>query len=322
MQSHYPRPASTSSSLPSSVSGSLTDISSHTAQLGHPGSSFQGSLPLYQPGGNLGSWGPSPPPPNANGSGLAMPMYWQGYYGPPNGLPQLHQQSLLRPPPGISMPPSMQQPLQYPGFNTSLPTGASNLSGSNLPEYPSPMVPANTSSLNLASTSSPTSTLPSMLPPAPSISLAPETLPSLIPNKAPNPTLPVATISANLPALPPLISSIPDMNAVVPPISKPNAISGSNLSYQTMSQPISSIVGTSSSNQTDTSTPSLVIPGQLLQSGPALVSLSQSSQTAHKDVEVVQVLSSSLAEPPAPVVAETQPPLLPLPQPSRTGQKV
>ena len=94
MQSHYPQPASTSSSLPSAVSGSLTDLSSHTAQLVHPGSSFQARLPLYQPGGNLGSWGPSPPPPSASGTGLAMPLYWQGFYGPANGLPQLHQQSL------------------------------------------------------------------------------------------------------------------------------------------------------------------------------------------------------------------------------------
>ncbi|CAL5433019.1 unnamed protein product [Camellia sinensis] len=132
--SHYPRPASTSSSLPPAVSGSLTDLSSHTAQLGHPGSSFQGSLPLYQPGANLGSRGPSPPIPSANGSGLAMPMYWQGFYGPPNGLPQLHQQTLLRPPPGLSMPPSMQQPMQYSGFNAPFPTGASNLPGSNLPD--------------------------------------------------------------------------------------------------------------------------------------------------------------------------------------------
>ncbi|THG22208.1 hypothetical protein TEA_005545 [Camellia sinensis var. sinensis] len=270
IQSHYPRPASTSSSLPPAVSGSLADLSSHTAQLGHPGSSFQGSLPLYQPGANLGSWGPSPPIPSANGSGLAMPMYWQGFYGPPNGLPQLHQQTLLRPPPGLSMPPSMQQPMQYSGFNAPFPTGASNLPGSNLPEYPSPLLPATTNSLNLAPTSFPASTLPSMLPPAPSITLAPEALPSSITNKAPSAALPTATLNANLPSLSPLVTSSPDTNAVIPPISnKTNAISGPTLPYQTISQPISSIVGslgTSSSSQTETPTPLLVTPGQLLQS--------------------------------------------------------
>ncbi|KAL7260591.1 hypothetical protein ACSBR1_006285 [Camellia fascicularis] len=327
IQSHYPRPPATSSNLPSAVTGPLTDLSSHTAQLGHPASSFQGGLPLYQPGGNLGSWGPSPPPPSANGSGLSMPMYWQGFYGPPNGLPQLHQQSLLRPPPGLSMPPSMQQPMQYPGFNASLLTGASNLPGSNLSEYPSPLVPATTtSSLNLASMSLPPSTLPSTLPPAPSIALAPETLPGLILNKAPNPILPAATLITNLPTLSPLITSSPDTNAVVPPISnKPTAISGPTLPYQSMSHPISSIVGTSSSSQTEAPTTSLVTPGQLMQSGSTAVSSSQ-SQIAHKDVEVVQVSSSPSPSPSpspsAPVMAEAQPPILPLPQPSRGVEKL
>ncbi|PSR84916.1 Protein decapping like [Actinidia chinensis var. chinensis] len=329
IQSHYSRPASTSSSLSSTVSGSLTDLSSHTPQLGLPGSSFPGALPLYQPGGNLGSWGPSPPPPpSANGSGLAMPMYWQGYYGPPNRLPQLHQQSLLRPPPGLSMPPSMQQPMQYPGFNASLPTGAVNLPGPNLPEYPPPLLPSTTGSLNLASMSLPASTfpsMPSMLPPAPSIALAPETPPGLIPNKVSNPVLPVSTLSANLPTISPLNTATPDTNAVVLPInSKTSAISGPTFPYQTMSQPIPSSVGLSSSSQTETSTPSLVTPDQLLQSGPAALSSSQSSQTAHKDVEVVQVSSSS-AEMSVPIVAEAQPPILPLPQPpqpSRAGQQL
>uniref|UniRef100_A0A5B6YLY6 Putative Decapping 5 n=1 Tax=Davidia involucrata TaxID=16924 RepID=A0A5B6YLY6_DAVIN len=328
IQSHYPRPASTSSSMPPAVSGSLTDLSSHTAQLGHPGSTFQGGLPLYQPGGNLGSWGPSPPPPSVNGSGLAMPMYWQGYYGPPNGLPHLHQQSLLRPPPGLSMPPSMQQPMQYSGFNTFLPTGAPNLlgpnlPGSNLPEYPSPLIPTTTSSLNLTSTSLPTSTMPSTLPPAPYVMLTPETLPNAMPIKAPNSSLPTATLGASFPSQSPLTTSTPDINAVVPPISnKPNAFSAPTLSYQPMSQPMSSVVGTSSSSQTEipTPTPSLVTPGQLLQSGPAAISSSQSSQTAHKDVEVVQVSSSS--EQLVPVSTEAQPPILPLPQPSRAGQKL
>ncbi|XP_057482457.1 protein decapping 5-like [Actinidia eriantha] len=314
IQSHYSRPATTSTSLPSAVTGSLTDLSSHSAQLGHPGSSFQGGLPLYQPGGNLASWGPSPPPPSANGSGLPMPMYWQGFYGPPNGLPQLHQQSLLQPPPGLSMPPSMHQPMHYSGFNTSLPTGAPNLPGSNLPECP-----ANTSSLNLASMSLPTSTFSSTLPPAPSITLAAETLAISIVNKVPNAALPTATLSANLPELSPLIPSSPSANTVLPPIlNKPNAFSGPTVPYQTISQPISSIIGTSSSSQIETPSPSLVTPGHLLQSGLPAVSSSQSSQATHKDVEVVQVSSSSSV----PVSTEAQPPLLPLPQPSRAGQKL
>ncbi|KAG5521467.1 hypothetical protein RHGRI_033880 [Rhododendron griersonianum] len=323
IQSHYPVPTSTSQSLPSAVSGSLGDISSHTAQVGHPGASFQGGLPLYQPGGNIGSWGPSPPPLTGNGGGLAMPMYWQGFYGPPSGLPQLHQQSLLRGPPGLSMPPSMQQPMQYSGFNASLPTGASSLPVSNLPDYPFPLVPGTTSSLDPASMGFPASTLPSMLPPAPSSGLTPETtLPSFIPNKAFNPTLPAATLSATLPMPSPLTTSSPATNAVVPSVSnKTSVLSGPSLPYPTVSQTTSSVVGTSSSSQIETPPPLLVTPGQLLQPGPAAVSSSQPSQTVHKDVEVVQV-SSSAAEPPAAVVAKAQPPILPLPQPSHSGQKL
>ncbi|GFY85953.1 hypothetical protein Acr_04g0006910 [Actinidia rufa] len=85
--------------------------------------------------------------------------------------------------------------------------------------------------LNWASLSLPASALPSPLPPAPSIALAPETRP----------------ISS-------LCTSTPDVNAVVPPIrSKACAICG---------------------------------PSQLLESGPAAVSSSQSLQTPHDDVEV------------------------------------
>ncbi|XP_059648621.1 protein decapping 5-like isoform X2 [Cornus florida] len=321
IQSHYPHPASTSSSLPYAVSGSLTDLNSQTSQLGHPVSTFQGGLPLYQPGGNLGSWGPSPPPPSANGSGLAMPMYWQGYYGPPNGLPHLHQQPLLRPPPGLSIPPPMQQPMQYPGFNASLPTGTSMLPGSNLPEYPSPLNPASTSSINFVSTSLPPLTLPSTLPPASSVKLALETLPNVMPNETPISALPTVTPSASLPSLSHLTTSSPGISAIVPPISnKSNAISNPSLLFQTMPQPMSSVVGTSSSSHTESPTPSLITPGQLLQSGPAAISPSQASQMAHKDVEVVQVSSSS-SEPSAPVRTEAQPPILPLPQPSRASQK-
>ncbi|XP_031273643.1 protein decapping 5 [Pistacia vera] len=329
IQSHYPRP---STSLPSAVSGPLTDPSSHNAQLGLPGSNFQSGLPLYQPGGNVGSWGASPPPPTANGAGLAMPMYWQGYYGPPNGLPHLHQQSLLRPPPGLSMPPSMQQSMQYPNFNAPLPTGASNfpgasnMPGSNMPEASYPLLPVSTSSLNLIPTSLPPSTLPSALPPVPSATLSSETLPSSMPNKGRSSTLPASTFNASLPSLPPLTTSGLEINAIVQPTSdKPNAISVPVFPYQSSSQSMPSIVGSSTSILMETPAPSLVTPGQLLQSRPTAVppsqttSSSQSAQTAHKDVQVVQVSSSS--EPAVPVVTEAQPPILPLPVPPRGVQK-
>ncbi|KAM0983661.1 hypothetical protein PS2_010932 [Malus domestica] len=325
IQSHYSRPAPSTSSLPAPASGSLTDINSHAPQMGLPGPNFQGSLPLYQPGGNLASWGGTPPPPSANG----MPMYWQGYYGPPNGLPHLHQQSLLRPPPGLSipsslqqpMPSSLQQPLQYPNFTPSLPTGASNM-----PEVPPPLLPAaSISSSSLTATSLSPPTLPTTLPPVPSTTLSLETLPSSMPNKAPSsaPSAPsAAMLSASLPPLSSLATSSPDIS-VVPPISnKPLAISGPTLPYPSISQTTSSVAGTANSLRMETLVPSLVTPGQLLQSGSTTVSSSQSLQTAHKDVEVVQVSSSTSSEPSVPLSAEPQPPILPLPQqPAQAGQK-
>ncbi|XP_028768645.1 protein decapping 5 [Neltuma alba] len=313
IQSHYPRPVTTSASLPSSGSGPLNDLNSHTTQLGMPGSNFQGPLPLYQPGGNPGSWGASPAAPNANGGGLAMPMYWPGYYGAPNGLPHIPQQSLLRPPPGLSMPSTMQQPIQYPNFNPALPTGSSTL-----PELPPSSVSASSSLPVVTSASLPPPNLASTLPPVPSATLASETLPVSVPNKAPAISLVAATLAANLPSLTPLVASSPDVNAIVPPISnKPNAVSSSSLPYQSVSQLAPANVGTTSSVRTETTTPSLVTPGQLLQSGPTIISSSNSVQTSHKDVEVVQVSSTSSPDLIVPVSAENQPPILPLPVTSR-----
>ncbi|KAF7808942.1 protein decapping 5-like [Senna tora] len=317
IQSHYPRPVTTSASLPSAVSGPLTDHGSHTTQLGIPGSNFQGPVPLYQPGGNMGSWGASPPAPNANGGGLAMPMYWQGYYGAPNGIPHIAQQSLLRPPPGLSMPSSMQQPMQYPNFNPSLSTGASTL-----PELPPSLLPGSSSSRTVTSTSLPPPNLASTLPPVPATTLASETLPASVPNKAPSVSHAAATTAANLPSPTPLVASSPDVNATVPPISnKTSAISGSSLPYQTVSQLTPALVGSTSSVRTETPAPSLVTPGQFLQPGPTIISSSQPSQTPHKDVEVVQVSSTSSPHLSVPVSAETQPPILPLPATSRANHR-
>ncbi|KAF9677301.1 hypothetical protein SADUNF_Sadunf08G0093700 [Salix dunnii] len=341
MQSHYPRPVATSTSLASVASGSLTDLGSQIGQGGLPGSNFQGGLPLYQPGGSLGTWGVSPPPPNANGSGLAMPMYWQSYYAPPNGLPHLHQ-SLLRPPPGLAMPPSMPQPMQYPNFNTSLPTGALNLASSNLspmnlpvstlppsnllvstmpaslPDVPLSLLPGTTSSLNFTSHSSVPSTLPSSAPLIPSTSLPSETLPNLIPNKVSSSAPPMTNLGATFPVLSPVSTSSSDLNTIVPPISsKPSSIPGPTMPYQSMAQSASTGVLASNSLHTETPapTPPLVTPDQLLQPGPMIVPLPQPVQTAHKDVEVVKAAAAAppVPESAVPDTTEAQPPILPLP---------
>ncbi|XP_027773084.1 protein decapping 5 isoform X2 [Solanum pennellii] len=308
IQSHYPRPPTTSASLPAAVGGSLTDLGSHSAQPGHPGSTFQSGPPLYQPGGNMGSWGPSPPPPNAGAGGLAMPMYWQGFYGAPNGLPQMQQQSLLRPPPGLAMPPSMppsMPQMQFSGFNSSLPTGGSSLQAPNFPEYPSSLMPTTTS---LTSSSLPAATLPSTVPSLQPVVPVTETISSAISKKASVSAIPNSALSASLPTLPPLSTS-PDVNPVVLPVSnKPNPVPSPALS-----QSVSTIV--------ETPTPSLITPGQLLQSGPIDVPSTQSMQTSQRDVEVDQVVPAPPSEPPAPAKTEAQPPILPLPSQTRV-QKV
>lgn len=316
IQTHYSHPPSTSTSLPSVGSGTAADLSSHTAQLGLPRSTFQGSLPLYQPGGGLGSWGASPTPPTANGSGLAMPpMYWQGYYARSNGLPHLQQPPLLRPPPGLPIPQSIQQPLQYPGMN-ALPSVSPNM-----PEFPSPLLQPANSTLNLTS-----SLLPSTGAPTSASALPPETPSDLLPNKSPVASVTASTLGVNLPIMPPLTSSlepVATMSQNMPSVvsSNPNTVPGPTAAYQTMSQSLRSIVGSSSSSQVETSLP-LVTPGQLLQSGSSTHTSSQPLQTSHKDVEAKPVEAKSkplLPEPSVRAPGEAKEPILPLPKP--TAQK-
>ncbi|CAH1416852.1 unnamed protein product [Lactuca virosa] len=146
IQSHYPRPTLTPSTLPATANtNSFLDQTTPNAQLGYPG------MPLYQPDGNMASWGPSPPPPNSNS--LQMPMYWPGFY-----------------------PQSMYRPMQYPNFNSPLPGGLPNL-----PEYSSSLLPTSASSATLLG-----STLPSSLPPVPPLVLTTEPLPNFLQTNAPN----------------------------------------------------------------------------------------------------------------------------------------
>ncbi|XP_071692540.1 protein decapping 5-like [Rutidosis leptorrhynchoides] len=294
-KSHYPRPPSTSSNLPviasDSSSASNTTYNPHLGQAGPP---FQGGVPLYQPGGNVGSWGPSPPPPNTSSSGLAMPMYWPGYYPPPNALPHMQHQSLPRPP--------LQQPMQYPSFNNAPPlsSGPPNTSAPSLPEYPSSLFPGPTSSAPITSNSLPGSTLPS--------------LPSMMHNNSLNsstlqqPHATSATVTS-------------DLNVTVPLIN-PNMFSGPRFPYQNTPPPAPSVGG--APLVSTESTPSLVTPGQLLQSVPSTIVSSQSPLAGLNDVEVVSVPPVSSSPPSVPVAAPTepsQPPLLPLPTQTQTTSK-
>ncbi|KAL8137824.1 hypothetical protein V2J09_003825 [Rumex salicifolius] len=336
IQSHYPQPSAPSATLPPAVSVSPTEVNSNAPQMVHPGANFPGGIPIYQPGASLGPWGPSPPAPTVNGNPLPMPMYWPGMYGPPNGLPHMHQQTLLQQPPGLSVPPSLQQPMQFSGFSAPPPNVPNSslhlLTTSSSPNFlsfnPSPPVGA----LNVSSSSSPflatssssavptaTSIFPLSLPVVPSVSSASESPSSSVINKGSNTVLPSTTLNINLPASEPLAISNSETSSVNPPVPrKVNAVSRSSLPYPNLSQPATSIV--SSSSPTEVPTPSLVTPDQLLLSGQSKTS-SEFSKAAHKDVEAVQV-SSSLKQP-EPVLKEkeSQPPILPLPSAPRNYNK-
>ncbi|WOL03841.1 protein decapping 5 [Canna indica] len=311
IKSHYPHPASTSTSMPSVGSGNVGDLSSHSAQLGLPRSSLQG-LPLYQPGGGVGSWGSAPSPLTANGSGLGMPqIYWQGYYAPSSGLPQSQQQTLqqtlLRPPPVMPIPHSMQHPFQYPGINPSLPSGSQNF-----PELP----PFTQASSNPTLTSS---SFPLTLDPSSAFSLPLETSSTLFQNRTPVTTIPPSNSGIILPLVPPLTSNIEKTMSTpqnIPSVStNPNIVPGATMPYLSVSQPLSSAAVSSSSSQVEKTVP-LVTPGQLLQTSSSLLSSSQPLQTSLADADNIILDDKTkplLPEPSLGAAAETKEPILPLP---------
>ncbi|XWS75420.1 hypothetical protein CRYUN_Cryun01aG0086500 [Craigia yunnanensis] len=314
IQSHYPQSAIAATGLPSSGTGSMQDPGSQTSSVGLARPTFQGSLPLYRPGASLGPWG-STIAPTTNG-GLSMPMYWQGYYGSTNGLPP-QQQPLLRPPPGLSMPPSISQSMQYQAMNVPLPIAASNLPASQLSENTPPLLPPfGTGPLNLQSST-----------------VVSDSSTSLNPDRASALTLPTAAPSSSLPLVSQLSTAL-DKSAVILSLSdKPKTVSDPIMPFKGMPDSASSTTGTTSAVLNDGMLPSLVTPGQLLPPGVITASSSISSQTAQKDVEVVHVSSPELTSAPAPallsekapppVSAQASPPLLAQapPQAPKTGQQ-
>ncbi|XP_039064047.1 protein decapping 5-like [Hibiscus syriacus] len=298
IQSHYPQSAIASGSFPS-ASSSIQDPGSQTSSIGLTRPTFQGNLPLYQAGASLGPWGSSTAP-NAN-SGLSMPMYWQGYYGSANGLPP-QQQTLLQPPPGLSMPSPMQQSMQYPAMNASLPTAASNMPGSQLPENSSLLLPPfGFGPMNLQS---------SVLP-AQSSNLISDSLTTLNQDRASSLPLPTAAPSSSLPLVPPSSTALDKSSVMLSFSEKPKTVPDHVMPFKGMPESASSTSGTSSVLN-DGMLPSLVTGGQLLQPGLVTSSLSMSSQTAQKDVEVVHVSSPELTSAPALalVPAKTSQPVL------------
>lgn len=311
IQSHYTAPTASSSlptaSVVAAAAGPVPDFSNQVSQPGVPITTYQNSVPMYQPGGNLASWNPSTPP-TTNVGGISVPVYWQGYYGPSVSLPA-QQQSLLRPGQGLSMPSSMQPPpaqqsVQYPTLSSSIPTGAPNISASQSMGFPPPLLQPIVSN---------TPSMQSNAHPVQSSALAADSSTNIMPSRVPVQAVPVVSQSTNSPFVAPVLSNALDKSTVAPLIpnqAKPN--STSSMPFNSLSESLSAAGGKPSS-------PALVTPGQFLQPGPTI---SQTAQTEQKDVEVVQVSSlvsspqSSTIPTTVPREADAQAPLLPLPSPS------
>ncbi|KAG0613448.1 hypothetical protein M758_6G103300 [Ceratodon purpureus] len=118
-QPQYPPPSSLGSyNGGAPAAGSSSEPSAPPPPyMGMPPSQFRGAVPPLYPPGGLQSWGPPPPPPGANGAGMGMPMYWQGYYRPPPAGHMQHQPMPPQPPPSLAAPPQggQQQQLQQQG---------------------------------------------------------------------------------------------------------------------------------------------------------------------------------------------------------------
>ncbi|XP_050381030.1 protein decapping 5-like [Argentina anserina] len=323
IRTHYSQAVTVSTNLPSSGIASIPDVKAQTPQMGLPKPTFQSTLPVYQPLGSLGSWGASAPP-VTNGSGMPMTMYWQGFSGPSDGF-QHQQQSLLMPSPGLSMPPSMQQPMSYPTINTSLSDGSSDASISKPSEPPSTLFPTlgrGTPSLNshMLPAQSPALTmgipgdLQSSAFPSKSSATVSEPSSSLILNKALPQTRHTAASSTSLPLVSPLTPALDKTNILLPALDEPKI--GPTAVTPVISESVWSTANTPGSVLADGAMPPLVTPGQFFQPDLTMVSSSQPSQTAQTDVEVVKVLSSELPPSPPATAKASQEPILPLPAPS------
>ncbi|GMH27183.1 hypothetical protein Nepgr_029026 [Nepenthes gracilis] len=310
IQSQYLQVSATSTSSSSATYGPATDLSTQMAEPDLWRSPFQGSLPLYQPGGSLGSWGSSTQPPS-NGSGLVMPMYCQGFHRPSRSSLQTQEKTLLQPPShGLPMPPSLQQSISCP-MNVALPAGASNSSATQSSEF-SPLLlpPIGISSLNLQSTI-----------PVQSSALALELPLNSIPTRASAQIPSTVSQSFSLSLISPMAAAMDKIAISYSVPDQAKHASSPMMPYNGVREPLSAAVGTSTS-------PSLVTPGHFLQPGTTSLLSSQSSQMMQKDVEVVLASASVsvtslplstesvIATASASASAEVQAPPLPLHSPS------
>eukprot|EP01018_Ginkgo_biloba_P032417 Gb_24473 [translate_table: standard] len=307
LQSQYSRPASASTPFVPSGGGPLSDMNSQGAYSGVLPSPFRGGMPpMYQAGANLGSWGRPPSPPGANGMGLGMPMYWQGYYRPPGGIPHIQQQPMpFQPHPGMPPPLAHLPQLQHSSVPSSLPMGLS------------PSLPFTNSLQPPVTTVSNSSSSPVVSASVPVDSIASFVSTTTISDTEPIPSLSSVSLSTAVSSGNILTSSKQEVSVIVTPASsKPRTMTGSSPASQAVSQPGSSLVGPSSLNLSTSEAPTLVTPGQLLHPVGFTSSLkSQSSVEEHKVTAVSNAMSQPLIPRPPHSQPQTVPsqPLLPLP---------
>uniref|UniRef100_A0ACD5ZUE0 Uncharacterized protein n=1 Tax=Avena sativa TaxID=4498 RepID=A0ACD5ZUE0_AVESA len=267
---------------------------------------FQGNP--FQPPPSLPSWNSSPMPSSLNGSGLAMPpMYWPGYYTPPTGFAHLQQPPFLRPPHGLAVPQALQQSLQYPGLNASLPAGFPSM-----PDFPSLLQPSNNQSQTLgvsavppSSSASATETQVSQLP----------TKPSAVPASVFSVGLTPPSVSPSTSIIEPSISlsqgmpSIVNNKPVVLPDSSVASVSSDKLdsvpvsvpTYQPSQPPSANMA---SSAITVAESIALVSPGQLLPTNSSTSSQTMQTTPVAAPSKPPSVVSSSQT---ASTVSSSQP---------------
>ncbi|OWM65167.1 hypothetical protein CDL15_Pgr008754 [Punica granatum] len=278
IQSHYIPPMPKSTSAPYAASAGIANL---TSTGGLQTSVVKDSFPLFPPV-NLASIGTMLPPPSAQVNAGAMLPHAQGLGGPSAGITYLQQQSLVGSPQGLPAVYTMKQQLQHPAFNSSIPSSTSNLNESSQ----SFMLP-----VTLGALISTPNLITSSAFPSNSASLN-----SLVTRNAVSDSRPgsLSTVALNpmLPSLSPMTATLLERSPIIPQIiDKSNLVIASGSQKESIPGTLPSVDGPSTTSNTEELKPSVVVPGQFLQTAPTN-SLSRSTESVREDVEVVKVLTS------------------------------
>ncbi|XVF49335.1 hypothetical protein PTKIN_Ptkin04bG0003200 [Pterospermum kingtungense] len=254
IKSHYHHPAASSSMPHSNNTSSMTSFSSNS-HLALPSSTFQGSMPQYQPVA-------SPTPTTVNSNEHMMSMYWQGLNGPSGGYSYSQPQSLLRPPPDLLASPGLRH-MQHYTLDASIPSAVPNF-----PEIPHSLFPSSSAS-SLNSTplpSSSTSSLNSTV--LPSSSASPQNCTTLPPSSSSSPSStslpPSSASSQNSTTLPPSSSISP--SSTILPSSSTSSLNSTTLPHSNYSFLSSTVLPPSSASSLNSSLISIsssVVPSNL-----------------------------------------------------------